>query len=585
MKKLTLAIMALMAFSFSMKAQMYVSTTPANRNVVLEEFTGRTCGYCPEGHVIANQIKANHPDRFWSVNIHSNSYFSSTTYPNLNTVKGNQIRAAFNAEAFPSGVVNRSTASAVVRNHWSNYSNQQFGQAAECNVAGKALINPVSRVAAITVEVYYTANSSVDENYLTVVMLQDSIWGSQASGQDNPEQWLNGQYCHMHILRDVVTNVMGDAISPTTQGTLVTRTYEYPIPEVIGSPNGVEVDLNNIHFLAWVSERYQGTPTRPILNAGELVKVFGTNEPIYPIVNNVDLLGLYECTQSKSAEIAVRNLGTDAISSMAVSVNYGGEVYDIDWEGDLPPFGMAKVAVPVIAPFGTNDLVISITEANGQPYTYTYTEAIDCLEWIDHEIEGEQETLKLLLTQDKFGNQTTWSFTTADGTVLASGGPYTVLAGNTTTQIHVETVVVPINECVKFTIRDSMGDGICCTSGNGYYIVRDSHNQVIFGDNADGDFGAEASHLISVKGSSVGIVENEQSVKIYPNPTMGVLNVEGEDMTSVEVYNTVGQCVMMREVNGNAVQLNTEGLSNGLYIVRIHANNGTMENHTFSVAR
>ena len=160
-----------------------------------------------------------------------------------------------------------------------------------------------------------------------------------------------------------------------------------------------------------------------------------------------------------------------------------------------------------------------------------------------------------------------------------------MLAGSTATQIHVETVVVPVNECVKFTIRDSMGDGICCTSGNGYYIVRDSHNQVLFGDTNDGDFGAEASHLISVKGSSVGVVENEQSVKIYPNPTMGVLNIEGEDMTSVEVYNTVGQRIMMREVNGNSVQLSTEGLSNGLYIVRIHANNGTMENHTFSVAR
>ena len=83
----------------------------------------------------------------------------------------------------------------------------------------------------------------------------------------------------------------------------------------------------------------------------------------------------------------------------------------------------------------------------------------------------------------------------------------------------------------------------------------------------------------------MGVIENEQSVKIYPNPTMGVLNIEGEDMASVEVYNTVGQRIMMREVNGNAVQLNTESLSNGLYIVRIYANDGTMENHTFSVAR
>ena len=43
MKKLTFALMALLAFSFSLKAQQYVSTVPSNRNVILEEFTGRNC--------------------------------------------------------------------------------------------------------------------------------------------------------------------------------------------------------------------------------------------------------------------------------------------------------------------------------------------------------------------------------------------------------------------------------------------------------------------------------------------------------------------------------------------------------------
>ena len=587
MKKLTLAIMALLAFSFSLKAQMYVSTAPANRNVILEEFTGRTCGYCPEGHVIANQIKSTHPDRFWSVNIHSNGWFSATSYPNLNTDKGNQIRAAFSAESFPSGVVNRSTASAVGRGSWTSYSNQQFNQAAECNVAGMAVINPETRVANITVEVYYTANSSSDQNYLTVVMVQDSIWGSQSSGQDNPAQWLNGQYCHMHVFRDIInSNVMGDAISPTTQGTLVTRTYEYTIPASIGSPNGVAVDLDNIHFLAWVSEKYQGTPTRPILNAGELGKVFGVDEPIYPIVNNVELLGLYECTTSKTVEIDVQNIGTDAITSMAISVNYGGTTYTTDWTGNLPPYAMEKVQVPVTAPFGVYDLTISIPEANGQSCAYTHTESINSLEWLDLEVEGEQETLKLMLMQDKYGNQTTWSFTTGDGTVLASGGPYQILAGNNATQIHVENVVVPVNECVRFTIHDAMGDGICCTSGNGYYIVKDSHNRTLFGDNNNGDFGEEASHLISVKAMDDGVEDQaEQRLQIYPNPTSGVLNIQGEDMRSIEVYNTVGQCIMVQAVNGNVTQVNTESLNSGMYFLRVVATDGTVMNRTFTVAR
>ena len=59
---------------------------------------------------------------------------------------------------------------------------------------------------------------------------------------------------------------------------------EYQIPMSIGNPNGVDVNLNNITFLAWVSERYQGTPARPILNACELEYIQGSNEPIYPIV-------------------------------------------------------------------------------------------------------------------------------------------------------------------------------------------------------------------------------------------------------------------------------------------------------------
>lgn len=586
MRKLTLTLMALLAFTFSLKAQMYVSTQPANRNAVLEEFTGRTCGYCPEGHVVANQIKAEHPDRFWSVNIHSNGYFSATSYPNLNTVKGNQIRAAFNAESFPSGVVNRTTASAVGRNTWANYSSQQFNQSAECNVAGMAVINPVTRVANITVEVYYTANSSVDENYLTVVMLQDSIWGSQSYGQDNPEQWQNGQYCHMHIFRDAVTSVMGDAISPTTQGTLVTRTYEYSIPEMIGDPNGVEVDLNNIHFLAWVTEKYQGTPTRPILNAGELGKVFGTDDPIYPIVNGVKFLDLYECTQSKTVEIGLQNLGTDVITSMSVSVDYGDESYSLDWEGELLPFDMEKVMMPVTAPFGTNDLTVKITQANGQPYEFVSTNSITCLEWVNLEIEGEEELLKLELMQDKYGNQITWEFTASDGTVLGSGGPYNVLVGSSATQVQIARISVPANECVRFTIHDSGEDGICCNYGQGYYVVKDSHNNVLFGNHDDGEFGKEASHMISVKSVQVQVEDNaEQTLKIYPNPTSGVINIQGEDMSSLEVYNTVGQRIMVQSVNSNATQINTESLSNGIYFLRIVANDGNVMNRTFSVAR
>ena len=544
------------------------------------------------------------------------------------------------------------------------------------------VLNPETRVATITVEVYYTGNSTVDQNYLTVAMLQDSILGSQSDyGNYNPTQWLNGQYVHMHILRDVISeSAWGDPISPTTQGTLITRTYEYLIPESIGSPNGVAVDLNNIFFLAWVAERQQGNAYRPIMTGCELEMVQGVDEPIYPTIKGINQVGGATCTHSKDIEIDVQNIGTDVLTSMTFVVDMEGQTQTIQWEGEMVQYAGVKIGATVEVPFGVHPVVVTLTEANGEPQNKSYTGSVECLEWADFEIEADEEELRVEIMQDKFGNHITWEFTTPDGTVLGSGGPYSMLAAGTGTQMHIEHVVVPTNECVKFTIHDQMGNGICCSYGHGYYIIKDSQGNVILGDEDDGEFGEIASHLISVRGPQAqveigeteiynvsythaefvapltyegypeevgfecrkvtssepiiitgilnefrkilgqtdeleasniymvkayakvngetfygtettfqtwteGVNELGQGLKIYPNPTSNFLNIEGEGMTMVEVFNTVGQRVMMQAVNGNSVQLNTESLGNGLYIVRIHANDGTMLNHTFSVAR
>jgi len=683
MKKFTFALMALLAFTFSLKAQQYVSTEPANRNVILEEFTGRTCTWCPSGHVIANQIAANHPGRFWSVNIHSNGYFSATSYPNLNTDKGNLIRAGFNATSFPSGVVNRTTAGAIGRGEWTGQANTQFNQLAECNVAGFVALNPATRVASITVEVYYTGNSAVDENYLTVAMLQDSILGSQTGMSDNPAQVIGNQYCHMHIFRDFINeSLWGDPISPTTQGTLITRTYTYQVPEMIGSPNGVEVDLNNIHFVAWVSERFQGNPSRPILNANQLDLVFGTDDPIYPAIMRINQTGGNTCTHTKDVEIGIQNLGTDAITSMTVLVEMEGQAQTINWEGEMPQYADEKLTTTMEVPFGTHPITATIIEANGSPYTFEATGSLNCIEWAEIETEEEEVQMRLDLMQDKYGAQITWDVKTADGIVLASGGPYTTLAGATSTQLHVEMFTIPANECATFHIHDGGQNGICCSYGHGYYLIKDSDGNVLIGDENNGQYGSDASHLISVRGpepqvnvnigetqvsginynhadfiapldyegfpdevgfecrkvtssepmivqgflnefrnilgftddlemSTIyvvkayavvngetyygqettfqtwmeGVNELMQSLKVYPNPASNVLNIEGEGMTQVEVYNAMGQRVMMMEVDGNAAKVNTESLSNGMYVVRIHANDGTVLNRTFSVAK
>ena len=666
--------MALLAFSFSLEAQQFVSTEPANRNVILEEFTGRNCGYCPDGHVIANQIVHDNPGRVWAVNVHAGGY-APTSYPNFNCTASNTIHGGFSISGYPSGTVNRCGGNQVFnRGQWSGYANQQLGQASEVNVAGRVIINPTSREANITVEVYYTSDSPESTNYLTVAMLQDSIFGSQSGGSSNPEQWVNGQYCHMHILRDVVNgDAWGDAITTTTAGTLVTKTYTYEIPEVIGSPNGVDVIIDNLHFLAWVTKSHYYT-----LTANELEVVQGSDEPIYPFLKTVAQESNVTCSHSKIINATIMNGGTDNLTSMTIEAVVEGQVYTKNWEGNLAQFDLTNVEIPVEVPFGNHNAEVKIVSANGQAFDGSKTIQVNCLEWVDFEIEGSQEEIKLELMQDKFGNQIAWEATASNGSVIASGGPYPMLMGSTATQLQIERFNVPTNECVKFTIYDNVGNGICCAYGQGYFILYDSNNNAIYGDEDDGEFGSEATILLSVKGNSEievgetevymtsgtdvdfvcpivcqgmpdeagfqyqkeggemhtvegfvnefskilasanglepystymvkayvtvggetyygntttfetqgddGVDEFGRSLKLYPNPASDVLNLVGEGMNKIEIYNAMGQCVIAEKVNGTAA-ISTSALCNGIYFVRIYAQNGEMVVRNFSVVR
>lgn len=584
MKKISLLAGALLACFMQVNAQEFVSTEPQNKGVLLEEFTGRTCGYCPDGHKVANQIAATHPGKFWSVNIHTADYFSPTTYPNLNTTTSETYRAAFGATGFPCGVVNRSTASAVGRGEWTGKANQEFNQAAVCNVAGQVVINDATRIAKINVEVYYTGNSAEATNYLTVFMLQDSIWGSQSGGSSNPDQYVNGNYCHMHIFRDVVTPAWGEQITTTSAGTLISKEYMYEIPESIGNPNGVEVDLDNISFLAFVTEKQQGAATRPVLNVNELTVVHGTEEAIYPFLTDINSASGISCSETRTFNIGVINGGLDELTSLKFEAYVDGELAkEQTWEGSIASYAGINVEMEFDVPGGTHQVEVKIVEANGTAYEFAKATNVTFSEWAEVIVEGEEEEFTIDIMQDKYGNQITWELLGSDGTALASGGPYTMLVGSSaSTQLHQEKVTVAKGECVKFVIKDAVGNGICCQYGEGYYQIKDSQGNLLV--DGDGDFGSEASVLLSVTdGVSVNETPATETYNIFPNPVKDVLTVKGENMSQVVIYNSIGQMVETINATENEVKVNVNSYKNGMYFINVIDNNGEMTTTKVSV--
>ncbi len=70
------------------------------------------------------------------------------------------------------------------------------------------------------------------------------------------------------------------------------------------------------------------------------------------------------------------------------------------------------------------------------------------------------------------------------------------------------------------------------------------------------------------------IEENtDESINVYPNPTNGLLNIEGQGAMRINVSNLVGQKLMETEVEGNSV-LDLSRFESGIYILSIKTENG-----------
>ena len=234
--------------------QPFVSKTPSNKNVILEEYTGVNCGYCPDGHRIANEIVAANPGRAWAINIHTGQY--AVRY---STEWGEALAGQTGLTGYPSGTVNRhvfsGSSTALNRGKWTAAAAEIMAQPAPVNVAARCTIDRSTRVMTVEVEAYYTSNSSASYNYLNVAVLQNNILGPQSGGSNyNPSQMEGSQYRHMHMLRHLLSGQWGDMITKTSEGNLFSKKYTYTIPETISDEAMV---LSDLEVVAFITESHQ----------------------------------------------------------------------------------------------------------------------------------------------------------------------------------------------------------------------------------------------------------------------------------------------------------------------------------------
>ena len=252
--KYTLTLLfAFSAFLFESQAQTFVSTAPGNKTVLLEEYTGIYCQFCPDGHKVANSISAANPGKIHIINVHTGGYANPQSGdPNFTTPFGAALASAASVSGYPAGSINRS-GSAMSRGLWSNSATQKLGESAYVNVAAQSELDLGTRQLTVNVEAYYTGTSPNASNMLNVALLQNNVEGPQSGGSSyNPSSILpNGNYNHMHMLRHLLTGQWGDSITNTSTGSFISKTYTYTVPSNL---NGVDYVLGDLEVVVFVAE-------------------------------------------------------------------------------------------------------------------------------------------------------------------------------------------------------------------------------------------------------------------------------------------------------------------------------------------
>jgi thiol-disulfide isomerase/thioredoxin len=228
-------------------AQSLVGVEPENRTALLEDFTGIHCGYCPDGHAIMASIEEANPGKVSLVGIHAGSFATpGAGEPDFRTPEGNALNAFYTISGYPAGVINRHAFNGDPeqnRGAWASDVAAMLALPSPVNLGMESSFDANTQELTVHVQLYYTGDSPGGDDRISVLVTENHIIGPQTNYGPGGN---TSTYDHLHVLRDYFTDIWGEAVSTTTAGSTVDRTYTLAVPTAW--------NINNCEVTAFVGE-------------------------------------------------------------------------------------------------------------------------------------------------------------------------------------------------------------------------------------------------------------------------------------------------------------------------------------------
>jgi hypothetical protein len=212
-------------------------TEKVRKKVLVEDYTGHKCGNCPRASREIYNQKPVYGERLIIMAIHAGFFANTNVAPytyNFKTPEGTQLDTDFGISLAgnPNGMVNRKLVDG----------SYIVGATKWVTEVGKVMNDTNEAALKISIDNNYDDASRVLQTEITsefltdltgtykmcVFIVEDSIVKWQKDYDVSPDDV--EFYVHREVLRGTMNSTYGDAVTPTTDGTINTLNYTYSLP-------------------------------------------------------------------------------------------------------------------------------------------------------------------------------------------------------------------------------------------------------------------------------------------------------------------------------------------------------------------
>lgn len=182
---------------------------------------------------------------------------------------------------------------------------------------------------------------------------------------------------------------------------------------------------------------------------------------------------------------------------------------------------------------------------------------------------GGNDTVSLEITFDNYASETSWEIKNSAGSVVASGGNYSGQASGSKVTVN-KTLATG---CYSLVFKDSYGDGICCSYGNGSYKLTNSSGTVLA---SGGQFTSTDTKNFCVGNELVQEVtefkpttEVITDLMVYPSPATSLIKIRIPERELTGTYRIVNVTGAVVQQGALTKSISITDMESGVYLMEV----------------